>query len=116
VKQGELLGRDRNGEVRAPQRGRIVLPLYQELGDDGFFLVRRVSRFWLGLSALLRRLRLGGVLTGLPGVRKHPHQPNALCVDRRMARWPLVSFFHLFGYRRRRPEDDHLVFSRRRPG
>jgi succinylglutamate desuccinylase len=116
VKQGELLGRDRNGEVRAPQRGRIVLPLYQELGDDGFFLVRRVSRFWLGLSALLRRLRLGGVLTGLPGVRKHPDQPNALCVDRRMARWPLVSFFHLFGYRRRRPEDDHLVFSRRRPG
>ncbi|MHC4134273.1 MAG: M14 family metallopeptidase [Planctomycetota bacterium] len=83
VAQGELLGRDRRGEVRAPQRGRIVLPLYQELGDDGFFLVRRVSRVWLGLSAL--------------------------------ARWLVVGIFHLFGFRRRRPEGDHLVFSRRRP-
>ena len=55
VAQGELLGRDRRGEVRAPQRGRILLPLYQELGDNGFYLVRRVSRVWLSLSALVRR-------------------------------------------------------------
>jgi len=54
VAQGELLGRDRRGEIRAPQRGRILLPLYQEQGDDGFYLVRRVSRVWLSLSALVR--------------------------------------------------------------
>jgi len=116
VSQGELLGRDRGGEVRAPQRGRIVLPLYQELGDDGFFLVRRVSRVWLGLSALLRRLKLGRIVPWLPGVEKHPDQPNALLVDPKVARWLGVEIFHLFGFRRRRPDGDHLVFSRRRPG
>lgn len=116
VRKGELLGRDRKGEVRAPQRGRIVLPLYQELGDDGFFLVRRVSRLWLGLSALLRRLRLGRLLPRLPGVEPHPGQPDALRVDPRVARWLVVEIFHLFGFRRRRPEGERLVFSRRRPG
>jgi succinylglutamate desuccinylase len=115
VAQGELLGYDRRGEVRAPRRGRIVLPLYQELGDDGFFLVRSVSRFWLGLSSLLRRLRLGRMLPWFPGVEAHPEQPNALRVDPKVARWLVVEVFHLFGYRRRRPEGDHLVFSRRRP-
>ena len=43
VRRGELLARDRRGEIRAPQRGCILLPLYQEQGDDGFYLVRRVS-------------------------------------------------------------------------
>jgi succinylglutamate desuccinylase len=116
VRRGELLGRDRTGEVRAPQRGRIVLPLYQELGDDGFFLVRRVSRIWLGLSALLRRLELGRILPWFPGVETHPEQPNALRVDPKVARRLAVEVFHLFGFRRRRTEGDHLVFSRRRPG
>ncbi|MHC4819831.1 MAG: hypothetical protein ACYTF8_17430, partial [Planctomycetota bacterium] len=116
VARGELLARDRRGEIRAPQRGRILLPLYQEQGDDGFLLVRRVSRVWLGLSALLRRLRLGRALPWLPGVERHPTQPNALRVDPRVARWPAVEVFHLFGFRRRRAEGDHLVFSRRRPG
>ena len=116
VAQGELLGRDRGGEVRAPQRGRIVLPLYQELGDDGFYLVRRVSRVWLGLSALLRRLKLGRIVPWLPGVEKHPDRPNALLVDPKVARWLGVEIFHLFGFRRRRPDGDRLVFSRRRPG
>lgn len=115
VARGDLLGRDRRGEIRAPQRGRIVLPLYQELGDDGFFLVRRVSRVWLGLSALLRWLRLGRILWWLPGVERHPDQPNALRVDPRVARWLVIEIFHLLGFRRRRPEGDHLVFSRRRP-
>jgi len=40
VSAGELLARDRGGEVRAPGDGRLLLPLYQAQGDDGFFLVR----------------------------------------------------------------------------
>ena len=40
VAANELLARDRAGEIRAPGEGFILLPLYQAMGDDGFFLGR----------------------------------------------------------------------------
>lgn len=40
VEEGQLLARDRRGEIRAPERCLVLLPLYQALGDDGFFLGR----------------------------------------------------------------------------
>lgn len=42
VRVGEVIGDDRRGEVMAPESGRILMPLYQELGEDGFFVVRDV--------------------------------------------------------------------------
>lgn len=40
VALGELLAYEDGGEVRAETAGRILMPLYQAQGDDGFFLVR----------------------------------------------------------------------------
>lgn len=40
---GDVIGDDRHGEVTAPKSGRILMPLYQELGEDGFFVVRDVA-------------------------------------------------------------------------
>jgi hypothetical protein len=48
------------------------MPLYQALGDDGFFLVRKVKRFWLTFSALLRKLKVGHYMHLLRGVRRDP--------------------------------------------
>jgi succinylglutamate desuccinylase len=45
VKRGELLARDRHGEIRAQADGFILMPLYQPQGDDGFFLVRAIDGF-----------------------------------------------------------------------
>ena len=39
IRAGQELGMDRTGLVAAPQSGRLFLPLYQRLGDDGFFIV-----------------------------------------------------------------------------
>lgn len=39
VSEGESIGRDRRGIVKAPVRGRIVMPLYQNQGNEGFFIV-----------------------------------------------------------------------------
>ena len=43
VATGDVIGDDRQGEVTAPEGGRILMPLYQELGEDGFFVVRDVA-------------------------------------------------------------------------
>lgn len=43
VSAGEVIGDDRNGEVVAPQGGMLLMPLYQRLGEDGFFVVRQVE-------------------------------------------------------------------------
>lgn len=40
VSEGEVLARDRRGPVLSPSSGRLLLPLYQPQGEDGFFLVR----------------------------------------------------------------------------
>lgn len=38
VRAGQVLARDRSGDVVAPQDGFILLPLYQKSGNDGFFI------------------------------------------------------------------------------
>lgn len=37
ARAGQLLARDKRGEIRAPQDGLVLLPLYQGQGSDGFF-------------------------------------------------------------------------------
>jgi succinylglutamate desuccinylase len=43
VREGELLARDKHGEIRAPEEAVLLMPLYQALGDDGFFLGRELG-------------------------------------------------------------------------
>jgi hypothetical protein len=114
VPAGEVVARTRAGPVAMPLRGRLFLPLYQEQGDDGFFVVRPVARPWLRLSALFRRLRLDVLVAALPGVRRSPRRPGRIVVDRRVARWAVVQLFHLLGYREQRTEGRLQVFGRRR--
>ena len=40
IVMGQVMARDRNGDVQSPESGRLLLPLYQTEGEDGFFLVR----------------------------------------------------------------------------
>ncbi len=40
VQQGDVLGKDNNGNVRAPERGLLFMPLYQASGSEGFYILR----------------------------------------------------------------------------
>lgn len=42
IDQGEVLAHNERGEIVAPLPGRIFMPLYQELGNDGFFIIDEV--------------------------------------------------------------------------
>ncbi len=113
VRRGQLLARDRHGQICAPESGQILMPLYQDQGADGFFLVRTVRRFWLRLAVRLRRLRLERLLPLLPGVRRHPDQAATLVVEPRIARWFVMEIFHLLGFRKKRQQAGKLLVSRR---
>lgn len=113
VKKGQTLGSDIHGPVRAPEDGRLLMPLYQEQGNDGFFLVRSVAPLFLRMSASVRRLRLERFLHWLPGVRRHPELEGAYRVDRRWARFGALELFHLLGFARRGPRGRVVTFARR---
>jgi succinylglutamate desuccinylase len=114
IRAGQMLGRDRRGEVRAPSSGLVLLPLYQGQGEDGFFVAREVRPFWLSVSAVARRLRLPALVRLLPGVRRHADDPEILVVNTRIARWYPLEVFHLLGFRKLRRTEDDLYVSRRR--
>ena len=110
VERGQRLADSAAGPVPAGEDGIVLLPLYQGLGEDGFFLGRELPRRWLRVSALVRRLRLGWLLRFLPGVRAHPERRDCLMVRPDRAHGTVRDLLHLFGYRRNRPEGDWRVF------
>ena len=114
VSKGRLLACYNDIEIRAPEDCRVLLPLYQGQGEDGFFLARSVSELWLRLASVFRRLRLPSILHWLPGVSRHPSLSDTLVVEPRVARACAVALFHLLGFRRQRMLAGKLCFSRRR--
>jgi len=109
VKSGQLLALDREGNVLSPETGLLLMPLYQTQGEDGFFLIREFHPFWLTVSEILRRLRVGRLLHWLPGIQRDPREPHRLLVDRTVARWYTLEVLHLLGYRKKLEEADRLV-------
>lgn len=114
VREGQLLAHDKNDWIWAPQKYHVFMPLYQGLGDDGFFLARPVWPIWLTVSKWLRRLKLDTLMHYLPGVEKHPELEHTFRVNTQIARWLVMEIFHLLGYRRERKENGVLVVSKRK--
>ena len=109
----QLLANDASGGIYAQEKGVILMPLYQKLGDDGYFIGREVSPFWLWLSEIVRRIDLGRYMHCLPGARKSKTDPNSLEIDTTVARFFPLQIFHLLGFRRVRWNDRKLIVSRR---
>lgn len=114
VNQTDIVAADRNGKVRVNERGFLFMPLYQKLGEDGFFLVREVRPFWLGVSAWLRHLGVDRLLHWLPGVDYLPADKNSLVINTHIARWFVIEICHLLGFRKHAQVGDQLIISRRK--
>ncbi len=112
VMRNELLANDRNGPIRAIQQGRVLLPLYQGAGDDGFFLAREVKSFWMRIAACIRLFKIERILPWLPGIYKYPKMENTLVVNTDIARWFAVEIFHLLGFRKVKTQGKTLIFSK----
>ncbi len=45
IKANELLAYDVKGEIRSQNDGRILMPLYQKQGEDGFFIIETIEEY-----------------------------------------------------------------------
>ncbi len=45
ISKNELLAYDLKGEIRSKDDGRILMPLYQKQGEDGFFIIKTIEEF-----------------------------------------------------------------------
>jgi succinylglutamate desuccinylase len=99
--------------INATVSGKIFMPLYQAQGDDGFFIITKISMFWLRLSSVIRKWNLHHVLRILPGVRQDRMNANALFVNPKIAAFLTTKIFHLFGYRKKVLKADTWYFIKR---
>lgn len=113
IKQGEVLAIADKMIVNAPISGRIFMPLYQNKGEDGFFIIRKISKIWLHISRLFRKLKFDAVLRILPGVKASKENKYTLIVNRKTAKFLALEIFHLFGYRKKVLKNDYFYFIRR---
>jgi len=114
IKKDELLARNKNGDIHASESGRMFLPLYQVKGDDGFFIIREIKWFWLGISAWLRKYHLGKLLRWMPGITIKDNHVRTFKINAKIARWLVVDLFHLLGYRRVSSKNRFHYFTRRK--
>lgn len=112
AREGQLLARDRTGEIRAPADGLVIMPLYQGLGGEGYFWGREVSPARLKVADALRRLGVERLLSLLPGVARDPQHPARFILGAKVARLYPLQVFHLLGYRRMRQHGDELSLER----
>lgn len=113
VKRGQKLAKDRQGDILASKSGRIFMPLYQSKGSDGFFIVRKVSAFWLKMSAWLRSRGVQKIVPWLPGVRPHPQRARVYLANPRITLFFRREIFHLLGFRIRPLNDGKLLLIQR---
>lgn len=114
VIKGQYLADDGKSTILAREHGYIFLPRYEELGNSGFYLLKKLSKSWLGLSAFLRKIRFERVLVMLPGVERSGELEESYQVNRKVARFFAAELFHLLGYRRLLRRDGSLVMAKKR--
>jgi hypothetical protein len=113
ISKNNILAHDINGEIVSKHNARIFMPLYQKIGEEGFFIIKPIKPFFLKLSEFLRRIKFDSFLVILPGVSWANKQKQVLLVNLKIAKFFAKSFFHLLGYRSQKIDATHLRLSNR---
>ena len=113
IQQGEPLATSNGETILSPKQAQIFMPLYQSVGKDGFFLIRKIPFVFLWLSSVMRTLRLDKLVALLPGVRWLDKKKDTLVVNHRVARFFAKEVFHIMGYRRKMLDQEHYIMKNR---
>jgi len=111
--KGEHLAYSKGKPIFAKETSKIFMPLYQNSGTDGFFLVREIPKVFLWLSKWFRKLKVDSILPLLPGVNWANQGRDTLIVNTRIAKILAKQFLHLLGYRSKRLDNDRWIIKNR---
>ncbi|WP_400075719.1 succinylglutamate desuccinylase/aspartoacylase family protein [Winogradskyella sp. R77965] len=113
IKKGTLLAITDGNKIYSDYTAKLFMPLYQKSGNDGFFIIRPIPRFFLKLSELLRNTGADVLLTLLPGISWYNKEKGILKANLNVTRFMAKSIFHLFGYRNKQIDKTHLLLYNR---
>ena len=113
ISKGTLLAVTDGIKIYSEHNAKLFMPLYQKSGNDGYFIIRNIPRFFLKLSEILRKIKADSLLTVLPGITWHDRQKGVLKANLTVARFMAKSIFHLFGYRNKQIDKTHLLLYNR---
>jgi succinylglutamate desuccinylase len=113
INEGDFLAVHNDEKLYSEWDTRIFMPLYQKQGDDGYFIVRPISKFVLWISKYMRHYELERLLVLLPGVNMVDGKRHIIKVNRKIARLKARELFHFLGYRQKIYEDNSITFIRR---
>lgn len=113
IAKNQGLAQSNGKDIKANIDGLIFMPLYQELGEDGYFILNRISSFWLYASIFARTIKINHFLRIIPGVRIDQNSKYGLIVNPKIARFLAKDIFHLLGYRKKIFKNGKLYFTKR---
>jgi succinylglutamate desuccinylase len=113
IKKGTKLASKNKTVILSKHSGRIFMPLYQQKGAEGFFIIKRIKPIFLKLSIILRRFKIDSLLVLLPGISWLNKEEGILKVNLNVAKFFTKSFFHLLGYRNKHITKTHLRLNNR---
>jgi succinylglutamate desuccinylase len=113
IAKGQVIATSNNEQIKSRKASTIFMPLYQSKGSDGYFLVQRTPKFFLSLSAFLRRYQVDRIFPILPRVKWASAQKDSTIVNLKTARFIARPLFHLFGYRSKQKEKSYLYIRNR---
>lgn len=115
ITKGTALATTNGKLIYSDYSAMLFMPLYQKSGNDGFFIIRAIPRFFLKLSETLRNIHADNLLTALPGISWHDKRSGVLRANLKVTRFMAKSIFHLFGYRNKQLDETHvLLYNRER--
>ena len=113
ISKGTHLASSNGNKIAAKKSAFIFMPLYQNKGKEGYFIINKTPSFFLKLSTLLRNIKSDSLLTWLPGVYWESEKKEALQVNTNIARFFTKKLFHLLGYRNWQIDKTHIVMYNR---
>ncbi|MBJ6368427.1 succinylglutamate desuccinylase/aspartoacylase family protein [Snuella sedimenti] len=113
IKKGTALAVNNGVVLKSEYNAKIFMPLYQNKGVDGYFIIMRIKPIFLTISALLRRLKMDGLLILLPGISWLDKKEGILKVNLNIARFFAKSIFHVLGYRSKQITGNYLQLNNR---
>jgi succinylglutamate desuccinylase len=113
VSKGTLLAQLNEHQVYAEKKGTLFMPLYQPQGAEGYFMIKHIPAWILGISSMLRKTKADHLLTFLPGISWRDATKTQLVVNLKVARFYSKAIFHLMGFRNRELDKHHLLINNR---